>query len=183
MARQPQWARASSFTRFLDHTLRRTTVGRTPLDEWSARRRDLSLTTHNTHNRQTSTPPVGFEPTISAGERPQTHTLDRAATETGWCNVTLNKFKFKLPGSNSTFCIADCPTIIACRRSIRLTPTVVPLADGPPCRIDDCLDVVYCMQHVGGNITCLRDIVLASIWFFWYSKTGEKSNSVIPDNY
>jgi hypothetical protein len=31
----PQWARASSFTRFLDHTQRRTTVGRTPLDEWS----------------------------------------------------------------------------------------------------------------------------------------------------
>ena len=27
----PQWARASSFTRFLDHTQRRTTVGRTPL--------------------------------------------------------------------------------------------------------------------------------------------------------
>jgi len=29
----PQWARASSLTRFLDHTQRRTTVGRTPLDE------------------------------------------------------------------------------------------------------------------------------------------------------
>jgi len=29
----PQWARASSFTRFLDHTQRRTTVGRTPLDD------------------------------------------------------------------------------------------------------------------------------------------------------
>jgi len=28
-------------------------------------------------------PPVGFEPTISAGERPQTYALDRAATETG----------------------------------------------------------------------------------------------------
>jgi len=28
-------------------------------------------------------PPVGFEPTISAGERPQTHVLDPAATETG----------------------------------------------------------------------------------------------------
>jgi hypothetical protein len=26
---------------------------------------------------------VGFEPTISAGERPQTYALDRAATETG----------------------------------------------------------------------------------------------------
>ena len=25
--------------------------------------------------------PVGFEPTISAGERPQTHALDRAANE------------------------------------------------------------------------------------------------------
>jgi len=28
-------------------------------------------------------PPVGYEPTISAGERPQTYALDRAATETG----------------------------------------------------------------------------------------------------
>ena len=28
-------------------------------------------------------PPVGFEPTISTGERPQTDTLDRAATGTG----------------------------------------------------------------------------------------------------
>ena len=37
----PQWARAFSFTTFLDHTQRRTTVGRTPLDEWSARRRNL----------------------------------------------------------------------------------------------------------------------------------------------
>jgi len=29
----PQWARASSFTVFLDHTQRLTTVSRTPLDE------------------------------------------------------------------------------------------------------------------------------------------------------
>ena len=28
-------------------------------------------------------PPVGFEPTISAGERPQSYALDRAATVTG----------------------------------------------------------------------------------------------------
>jgi hypothetical protein len=41
-------------------TLRHTTLGRTPLDEWSARRRDLYLTTHNTHKRQTSMSPVGF---------------------------------------------------------------------------------------------------------------------------
>jgi len=68
----PTRVMASSFLRFMDHTQRRTTVGRTPLDEWSARRRDLYLTTHNTHNRQTSMPPVGFEPTMSAGEWPQT---------------------------------------------------------------------------------------------------------------
>ena len=28
-------------------------------------------------------PPVGFEPTVSADERPQTRALDRAATGTG----------------------------------------------------------------------------------------------------
>ena len=28
-------------------------------------------------------PPVGFEPRILAGERPQTHALERAATGTG----------------------------------------------------------------------------------------------------
>ena len=65
------------------HKQRRTTVGWTPLVEWSARRRDLYLTTHNTHNRRTSMPPVGFEPRISASERPQTYDLDRAATGTG----------------------------------------------------------------------------------------------------
>jgi len=63
---------------FLDHTQRRTTVGRTPLDEWSARRRDHYMTTHNTHNREPSMRPVGFEPIILAGELLQTHALDRA---------------------------------------------------------------------------------------------------------
>jgi hypothetical protein len=58
------------FLIFQDHTRWCSTVGRTPPDEWSARRRDLYLTTHNTHNRQISMPPVGFEPKISAGERP-----------------------------------------------------------------------------------------------------------------
>ena len=62
----------------LDHTQRRSTVGRTPLDEWSAGRRDLYLTTHDTHNRQISMPPVRFEPKISAGERPQAARLLRS---------------------------------------------------------------------------------------------------------
>jgi hypothetical protein len=83
-------ALASSFWRFLDHTQRRVTVGRAPLDEWSIRRRDLYLTTHNTHNRQTSMPPVWFEPKISAGERPKTYALDRTATGTGWAICSGN---------------------------------------------------------------------------------------------
>jgi hypothetical protein len=52
----PLWTRDSSFTRFLDHTQRHTTVGRTPLYERSARRRDLYLTTHKTHNRHPCPP-------------------------------------------------------------------------------------------------------------------------------
>jgi len=43
-----------------------------------------TCTTHNTHKRQTTAPPAGFEPTIPASERPQTHALDRPATEIGY---------------------------------------------------------------------------------------------------
>ena len=40
---------------------------------------------YNTHTPQTSMPtlPTGFEPAISAGERPHTHALNRAATGIG----------------------------------------------------------------------------------------------------
>jgi hypothetical protein len=77
-------ARASSLSRLHD---RHITLGRTPLDEWSAQRRDLYLTTHNTHERQTSMPPGGIRtrnPSKWAGRR-----LDRAATEVGmWPEIT-----------------------------------------------------------------------------------------------
>jgi hypothetical protein len=56
----PIWTWSSSIRRGFTITIRHTTVGRTPLDEWSARRRNLHLTTHNTHNRQTSMPPGGI---------------------------------------------------------------------------------------------------------------------------
>jgi hypothetical protein len=58
---------------------RHTTVGRTLLDEWWARRRNLYLTTHNAQQTNILTL-AGFEPSIQLGERPQTHALDRAAT-------------------------------------------------------------------------------------------------------
>jgi len=79
----PHWSMASPLLRINDHTQRRSTVGRTPLDEWSARHRDLYLTTHNTHNRHTSMFPVGLEPTIPEMEGSQTHALDRVATGIG----------------------------------------------------------------------------------------------------
>ena len=43
----PTRARAVWFLGFLDHTHWHIIIGRTPLDEWSARRKDLYLTTHN----------------------------------------------------------------------------------------------------------------------------------------
>jgi len=36
-------------------------------------------------------PPVGFEPTISADERPHTYALDRAAAGTGEIKIYPNK--------------------------------------------------------------------------------------------
>ena len=69
-ATAPQWARVSSFTKFLDHTQWHNTVGRTTLEEWSARRRDLYLTTHNTLNRQH----------IHAAGGIRTHNLRKRAT-------------------------------------------------------------------------------------------------------
>ena len=68
------------------------TFGRSPLEEGSARRRDLYLTTsHNTHKRQTSVPPEEFEPAVPASERPQAHALDCAATGIGRGSILLDK--------------------------------------------------------------------------------------------
>ena len=66
------------------------TLGRTPLDEGSARHIDLYRTTHNIHKRQTSMPPPVFETAIPANERPQTHALDRGATGIGQ-KILMNK--------------------------------------------------------------------------------------------
>jgi len=105
LARQPpQSARASSFTTFLYHTQRRTIVSRTPLDKLSCRR-DLYLTTDSNHNRKTSMPPLGFELTISADERPQTYALNCTTTGTDGPLFVIwpNLFRSKI---NSIWCQA-----------------------------------------------------------------------------
>ena len=70
----PKRTMVYSFTRFLDHTQRRITV--------SSSHRPTPNNTQNSQQRHPC-PPGGFEPTIPAGERPETYVLDRAATGTG----------------------------------------------------------------------------------------------------
>jgi hypothetical protein len=65
-----------------------TKHGRTPLDEWSAHRRDFCLTAHNIHKRQTSMLLAGFEPSAPASERQQIYALNRATTKICW-NLTF----------------------------------------------------------------------------------------------
>jgi hypothetical protein len=70
--------------------LRLTTLGRSPLDEWSARRRGLYLITHNMHEGQTSKLTVEFEPAT-----PQTHASDSVGT--GSCRTVVTRtFVLKL---------------------------------------------------------------------------------------
>ena len=56
----------------IEDSVRNTTLIRTPLDEWSALRSAIFLTPLTADNVHAT---AGFEPTISAGEQPQTHAL------------------------------------------------------------------------------------------------------------
>jgi hypothetical protein len=102
----PQWFRASSFTSFLDHTQRRTTVGRTPLDEWSARRTDLYLTTHNTHNRQTDIHAPGGSLTHNLSRRAATDPRLRPRGHWDWQRIQYFSQYFKNWATFMILCIA-----------------------------------------------------------------------------
>jgi hypothetical protein len=56
-------------------------LGRPPLGQRSALRRDLKLTTNKSHNIQTPMSSAEFETAIPANEWPQACDLDRAVTE------------------------------------------------------------------------------------------------------
>ena len=61
-------------------------------------------------------PPVGFEPTISAGERPQTYASDRAATGTGFIlQITAQRFCLQF----GSFGIISKKTRVVSRRLIQ----------------------------------------------------------------
>jgi hypothetical protein len=88
----PKWARAFSFTRFLGHTQDTPQSVRILWTSDQLVAEASYRTAHNALNRQMSMPPVGFELTILARERPQTHALDRTATGTGVIKFTLYVF-------------------------------------------------------------------------------------------
>ena len=69
VALRPDSGSRPLLTGFAITLIRHTTLGRTPMDEWPARCRDLYLTTHNTHKRQTSMLPTGFEPSSATSKR------------------------------------------------------------------------------------------------------------------
>jgi hypothetical protein len=83
MAQEPLVDQGLLIFKALRSHSRHNTLGRTQLDEWSARRRDVYSTTHDTHKRQTSMPSAGFEPATPAGEQPKTQLLYRVATGIG----------------------------------------------------------------------------------------------------
>jgi len=93
MVQQPLVGQDLLHNRGFMFTLRHTTLGRTPLDEWSARCRDLYLTIHDTHNRQTSMPPVGFKTAIPASKQLHNHAFG--------CAATLISTDFIIPEYNS----------------------------------------------------------------------------------
>jgi hypothetical protein len=78
------------------HTHTHTHTRLDPLDEWSARRRNLYLTTHNTHNRQTSVLLATFEPAIPASECPQTFAVRGLWTAVYTATELLRKIQSRI---------------------------------------------------------------------------------------
>ena len=60
--------------------------------------------------------PVGFEPTISAGERPKTYALDRTATGTGIanpCNIYIKMQNIVYYPHSCHILLQDIETLVA----------------------------------------------------------------------
>ena len=150
------------FFMFLDHTQERTTVGMIPLDEWSAHRRDLYLTTHDTHNRQISMPPVGFEPTITAGEQPVAARLLRS-----WVRIPPGAWIFVCCECRALSGRGLCDELITRpEESYRLWCVVV--CDLETSRI--CAPYIYDIRSLSGND--LTIILLT--WRKWWANNASK---------
>ena len=86
--------------------------------------------------------PVGFEPPVSAGERPQTYALDRAATGTGLRPITCY-YNTRLPFT-STFVLCYIFKIVTVIRYMQRPQKEAPWIDYP----DDFLFFVLLHLHL-----------------------------------
>jgi len=66
-------------------------LGRTPLEKWSARRRDLYVTTHNTHTRHTFSP-GGVQTYHPSKQAALIQALHSASTSIGNNTINISKF-------------------------------------------------------------------------------------------
>ena len=132
------------------------------------------MKTHNTHNRHISIPPAGFEPTISAGERPETHPLDRAATGSSRLYRSTSYYFFSLfvllslPSSllSSTFLcplhafsmqtrkLVDCPHIPTSEMFIQFDTAVEGV--GGADFVEIFLNIIGLIQWLSKKLSCLR---------------------------
>ena len=74
-------------------------------------------------------PPVGFEPTVSAGERPQNNALDRAVTGTGTHTQCAEQ---KTPSITNIFQPRNLKDEFRLSEIILLLPLPLPLPLPPP---------------------------------------------------
>ena len=112
-------------------------------------------------------PSVGFEPTISAGERPQTYALDHAATGTGYAKqFKISYFRTSTEVSqNIKKSLSYCITLhlvfqYACYRqvpAIELSSIGICIATLPwdPRFIASCLDIIISKHRQVWNLTNL----------------------------
>jgi len=155
----------ASFLKLLYHTQRRITVCWThPLNECLARRRDLYLSTHNTHNGQTSMPPMGFEPhnlsrraAVELRLRTRGHWNRQAKTVA----ITISNFQFK-----RAFCplrsvhliiinkicmphyfLSLIARLTTDRQEISLSPEETCLHSMPHCTVFQTTAVCFCVQR------------------------------------
>ena len=73
-------------------TLKHTILGTSSPDMLSAHHRDLNLTIHKTHKRQTSLFPCGIQTAIPRSMWPQTHALAHADVWTHCVEIHFHKF-------------------------------------------------------------------------------------------
>ena len=132
VAQQPWWARTTSLPIFTI-TLRHTKIGSTPLDKWSACRRDLYLVTHNIHKRQASMHPAGFQTHIPSKRaaadprlRPGGH-WDRLHRYTLWeeCSFWMLRISGSYSNTVTVNYGAECGLLIWWDKHTRLQFTTI----------------------------------------------------------